>query len=130
MTNEDFEQIYYPKYRVEIAKLANKLIGSSMPDLVPDLVQEGMICLWKLDLKGVSNEDSYIRQAVKFTMIDYLRKLPRDSSRQAITDSGGNVGQAGDDFNRIAGSEYIDYTYNGCSPATLDDTLKWVDDDN
>lgn len=42
-------------------------------------MQEGTWRLKELRLDGVkSNPDAYIRQAVKFAMIDHLRKLHQD----------------------------------------------------
>lgn len=75
MTNKQFEK-YYQKYYIErkiIQRIARKFcLGNS--ELYKDLVQEGLIRLWELDpSKATSNPDSYIRQAIKFSMVDYLR---------------------------------------------------------
>lgn len=74
MTNEQFEQKYYPKYAAVIRAIARK-VGQKNDSLVEDLEQEGAIALWQLDVsKAKDNEDSYIRQAIKFRMIDFVRK--------------------------------------------------------
>ena len=75
MTDEQFNKVYYPKYLSAITGIARKL-GGRDDALVEDLVQEGLTALWLLDLKKVaSNEDAYIRQSVKFKMIDSLRRF-------------------------------------------------------
>lgn len=70
MTFDDLEQ----KYRRIIRAIAVKL-GHRFPGVLPDLEQEGRIALWKLNLTTVTtNEDSYIRNAIRNRMIDYLRR--------------------------------------------------------
>jgi len=74
MKKEEFETVYYPRYRTVITAIARKLARSD-DDLVQDLHQVGAIALFRLDVsKSLSNPDSWIRQAVKFKMIDFLRK--------------------------------------------------------
>ena len=74
MTNEDFEGHYYPKYNTVIRAIARKLAQTN-DTLAEDLYQEGLIALWKCDpRRSKDNEDAYIRQAVKFRMIDMLRR--------------------------------------------------------
>ena len=59
--------------------IAHKLAGRDAT-LVEDLVQVGHLALLSLDLrKAKRNTDAYIRQSMKFRMIDHLRKMrPRD----------------------------------------------------
>lgn len=65
---------YYAKYKTVITAIARKL-GGSDDDLVDDLVQEGCIALLALDPeKATSNEDAWIRQALKYRMVDALRR--------------------------------------------------------
>jgi DNA-directed RNA polymerase specialized sigma subunit len=74
MTNEEFEKIYYPKYAKLIRALARKRAKRDEA-LYEDLEQVGRIALWNLDpSKAKTNEDAWIRQAIKFKMIDHLRK--------------------------------------------------------
>jgi DNA-directed RNA polymerase specialized sigma24 family protein len=74
LTNEAFEQIYYPRYESVIRAIARK-VGQRNEALIEDLYQEGLIALWDLDpAQAARNEDAYIRQAVKFRMIDYMRR--------------------------------------------------------
>lgn len=74
MTNREFEEVYYPKYKDAIAALARRFEHTDA-SLVEDLEQEGAIALWSLDLRRVKkNEASYIKQAVAFRMVDFLRK--------------------------------------------------------
>jgi len=69
----DFEA-YYARYRDTITAIARKLAGTD-DDLVADLEQEGVIALWKLNpARATKNRDAWIRQAIKFRMVDYLRK--------------------------------------------------------
>lgn len=74
MTNEEFESIYYPKYSAVIRAIARKLAQKN-DALMEDLVSEGMIALWKVEpSKARDNPDAFIRQAIKFRMIDWMRK--------------------------------------------------------
>ena len=74
MTNQEFEQLYYPKYNTVIRAIARKLAQTN-DTLAEDLYQEGLIALWKCDpRKAKDNLDAFIRQAVKFRMIDCLRR--------------------------------------------------------
>lgn len=74
MTESEFNVLYeelYVKRRV-IQAMARKLAKND-PDLYDDLVQIGLFTLWRLDVtKAKSNRDSWIRQAMKFKMIDHL----------------------------------------------------------
>jgi len=81
MNNAMFNR-YYEKYFVvdkSIQRLARKLAKNDRA-LYEDLVQVGLIALWKLNPKNaVRNEDAWIRQALKRRMIDFLRKdRPKD----------------------------------------------------
>lgn len=74
-TNPYFEE-HYKIYFIErklIQRIARKLsLGNE--DLYEELVQEGLIRLWTLDpTRATSNLDSFIRQAIKFGLIDFLR---------------------------------------------------------
>jgi DNA-directed RNA polymerase specialized sigma24 family protein len=74
MTNEEFETIYLPKYDLTIRAIARKLAQTN-DTLSEDLYQEGLIALWSCTPnRARDNPDAYIRQAIKFRMIDYLRK--------------------------------------------------------
>src|SRR5512140_1419324 len=74
MTNEDFEQHYYPKYR-SVSRPISRKHAMTNDSLVEALYQEGLIALWSCNPKQArDNPDAFIRQAVKFRMIDFLRK--------------------------------------------------------
>lgn len=74
MTNTEFEKVYYPKYESVIKAIARK-IAHRNDALMDDLIAEGMIALWKLEpSKAKDNPDAYIRQAIKFRMIDWMRR--------------------------------------------------------
>lgn len=74
MTNTEFEKVYYPKYESVIKAIARK-IAHRNDALMDDLISEGMIALWKLEpTKAKDNPDAYIRQAIKFRMIDWMRR--------------------------------------------------------
>lgn len=66
-------QVLLDRYAPAIRRLARKY-GKADDDLVEDLQQVGRITLWELDLDKVkSNEDAFVRQAIKYRMIDWLR---------------------------------------------------------
>lgn len=93
MTHADFEQVYYPKYAAVIESIAYKLANHN-DTLAQDLVQEGLIALWQCDPEQArSNQDAYIRQAVKFRMIDFLRrqKLSEQESLETHLDNGRQI---------------------------------------
>jgi DNA-directed RNA polymerase specialized sigma24 family protein len=74
MTNEEFEATYYPKYKSVIRAIARKLAMTN-DALVEDLYQEGLVALWNCQPRlARDNPDAFIRQSVKFRMIDFLRK--------------------------------------------------------
>ena len=74
MTNEEFENTYLPKYDLVIRAIARKLAQTN-DTLAEDLYQEGLIALWNCKPhRARDNPDAYIRQALKFRMIDYLRR--------------------------------------------------------
>lgn len=74
MTNDEFERIYLPKYELVIRAIARKLAQTN-DTLAEDLYQEGLIALWNCTPnRARDNPDAYIRQALKFRMIDYLRR--------------------------------------------------------
>lgn len=74
MTNTEFERTYLPKYNSAIRAIARKLAQTN-DTLAEELYQEGIIALWRCDLKKIqTDEDAYIRQTVKFRMIDFLRR--------------------------------------------------------
>ena len=97
MTNAQFETIY-PKYADVIRAIARKLSGGS-ERLLDDLEQVGVIALWRCNPeKATTNPDSYIRQAIKFRMIDLLRKeapLRFDSLDELLENGQLMDGQAG-----------------------------------
>jgi DNA-directed RNA polymerase specialized sigma24 family protein len=101
MTNDEFEQVYFPKYDLTIRAISRKL-GQTNDTLVEDLYQEGMIALWNCDPRRArENQDAYIRQAIKFRMIDFLRKeriseiesleARLEKGEQLMLDSAGNL---------------------------------------
>lgn len=74
MRTVTFER-YYRKYRWYIRSQANTLSRDDHM-LAEDLEQEGMTALWQLDLRTVrKNEDAFIRQLVKYKMIDAVRRF-------------------------------------------------------
>jgi DNA-directed RNA polymerase specialized sigma24 family protein len=92
VTKRQFQR-YYDIYRTSIAAIARKL-GGRDDDLVADLEQEGALALWLLDLRAVSsNEDAYVRQCLKFRMIDHLRRYNPSAydSLDAQLESGAQV---------------------------------------
>ena len=87
--------VRYARYRTVIIAIARKLARDN-DDLVDDLCQEGAVCLWKLDFsKARTNPDSMARQAIKFRMIDYLRRndLRRMESLDRRMESGDQLEQ-------------------------------------
>ena len=73
MTHDVFERILV-QYGPIIAAIARKLAGRD-EYLVEELVQEGRISLWGLKLSRVrKNKDSYVRNAIRFRMVDHLRR--------------------------------------------------------
>jgi RNA polymerase sigma factor (sigma-70 family) len=73
MTGAEFDQ-YYQKYKDIIRAIARKLARQN-DALVDDLTQEGLIALSRCHPeRAIAKPDAYIRQSVKFRMIDYLRK--------------------------------------------------------
>ncbi len=92
MTDEQFK-VYYARYRGVIASIARKLARRD-EELYQDLKQEGLFALFRLNLAKVRvNEDAWIRQAVKFRMVDFLRKMnPRMyESLQAHLENGSQI---------------------------------------
>jgi DNA-directed RNA polymerase specialized sigma24 family protein len=74
MTTEEFETFYFPKYDLTIRAIARKLAHTN-DTLAEDLYQEGLVALWNcVPERARDNRDAYIRQSVKFRMIDYLRR--------------------------------------------------------
>lgn len=69
-------QKYYEKYYVKnktIQRIARKLAMGD-EELYHDLVQEGLMRLHILNpKKATKNPDAYIRQCMKFAMVDFLR---------------------------------------------------------
>lgn len=74
MDEREFMEYYEGRgYRRVIKAIARKLTWR-FPDLEEDLEQEGAIALWRLDLsRATTNPDAWIRQAIKFRMVDFLR---------------------------------------------------------
>jgi DNA-directed RNA polymerase specialized sigma24 family protein len=90
MTNQEFEEFYWPKYDAAIRAIARKLAQTN-DSLAEDLYQEGLIALWECDpSRAKTNLDAFIRQAIKFRMIDYLRRerLKVTESLDSYIDSG------------------------------------------
>lgn len=76
MTEKEFEfyyALYYVKLRV-IQRIARKLALND-EELGQDLIQEGLMRLSRLNPEKANiNTDAWIRQSIKFAMVDYLRK--------------------------------------------------------
>lgn len=76
MTNDEFS-FYYDLYYVKllvVQRIARKL-ATDDEELYQDLVQVGLIRLSKLvPSKATTNTDAWIRQSMKYAMVDYLRK--------------------------------------------------------
>lgn len=73
MRRKEFDK-YYARYCNIITAIARKY-GGRDDDLVADLTQEGALALWHVDPRiATSNFDAMARQAIKFRMIDYLRR--------------------------------------------------------
>lgn len=90
MTKEQFETVYYPKYRQVIVAIARRLAKADY-DLFTDLCQEGYIALWRCNPeKAKRSVDTYVHQSVKYRMIDYLRKHDRAQhlSLDSLAESG------------------------------------------
>lgn len=98
--NEKTFAKYYHTYYVDkriIQRIARKLAKNNQA-LYAELVQIGLITLWKLDPKRATvNEDSWIRQALKNRMIDFLRqefkKYPKIQSLDIMLESGDQLEQ-------------------------------------
>lgn len=77
MMNEAMFHKYYNRYYIKgrvIQRLARKLAKNDRA-LYEELVQIGLISLWKLNPKKArTNEDAWIRQALVNRMTDFLRK--------------------------------------------------------
>lgn len=103
MTNEEFNEVYYPKYSSVIKAIARKLSNTN-DALLEDLYQEGLVALWLCNPKEATrNKDAYIRQAVKFRMIDYLRreKLANQDSLDQHLEGGRQVARNPDGTTRL-----------------------------
>jgi DNA-directed RNA polymerase specialized sigma24 family protein len=103
MTHDEFNEVYYPKYNSVIRAIARKLANTN-DTLAEDLYQEGLLALWLCNPKGAQrNKDAYIRQAVKFRMIDYLRKekLMSQESLDYHLESGRQIIRGADGATRI-----------------------------
>jgi RNA polymerase sigma factor (sigma-70 family) len=76
MNHQDFDfyyQLYFVKLRL-VQRIARKLARED-DELAEDLIQEGLLKLSKLNPdKAKVNTDAWIRQSLKFAMVDYLRK--------------------------------------------------------
>lgn len=76
MNNKEFDR-YYKIYYIDkklIQRIARKLSFGD-EELYNDLAQEGLWRLKNLEPeKAVRNKDAWIRQAIKFALIDYLRR--------------------------------------------------------
>lgn len=101
MTNDEFEQFYYPTYDRVIRAIARKLAQTN-DTLAEDLYQEGLIALWQCNpSRAKDNPDAYVRQAIKFRMIDALRReriystesleARLERGEQLVMDAGGGL---------------------------------------
>jgi RNA polymerase sigma factor (sigma-70 family) len=101
VTDAEYNALY-ATYQSAIKAIARKY-GNTDEGLVEDLEQEGMICLWKLDIsKATVNPDSYVRNALRNRMIDFLRRenpLRHDSLDQRLSD--------GEDIERLPDGKLI-----------------------
>jgi DNA-directed RNA polymerase specialized sigma24 family protein len=74
MTEKEFNEVYYPRYLEDIRNIARKYAKTDN-DLFEDLLQEGLLALFRCDIATVrSNESAFVRQAVKFRIVDFLRR--------------------------------------------------------
>lgn len=78
MTNEQFEQVYYPRYRNVIEAIARRYARDEH-DLHDDLVSAGTIGLLGLEPSRArpGHEDAYLRNGIRNKIIDFLRWLNR-----------------------------------------------------
>lgn len=85
VNHRDFNRLY-PKYRPVIQAIARKLVGAD-DEMVRDLEQEGAFALYQLDLSRVmTNQDAWIRKAIRNRQIDYLRRHKPTSVRMESLD--------------------------------------------
>jgi DNA-directed RNA polymerase specialized sigma24 family protein len=121
MTNDEFEKVYFPKYDLTIRAISRKL-GQTNDTLVEDLYQEGMIALWNCDpQRARDNPDAYIRQAIKFRMIDFLRRervseiesldARLENGEQLTLDPAGDLGLVARRVPRLRGNQWLDATF-------------------
>lgn len=121
MTNEQFDQ-YYVRYGTVIRAIARK-VAQHNTAVYDDLVQEGAIALWLCTPeKARDNEDAFIRQAVKFRMIDYLRKMKPKRFR-SLTQAIENGAQLVRD--EATGELHLSESTRGRCPAA-DATCEWA----
>lgn len=96
MNAAQFDQ-YYKRYANVIKAIARKLARRDQ-ELHDDLVQEGYILLWRMDLSRVKdNEDAWIRQACYNRMVSFLRPERRrmHESLDSLVDRGAQVVEDG-----------------------------------
>ncbi len=107
MTNEQFDDVYLPKYNRSIVAIARK-IAAADENLYTELVQVGRIALWKFNIDAVrTNEQGCVNSHLRNRMIDFVRSergrsraiaLDDDSFRPKIDmlyiDEAGNVTEA------------------------------------
>lgn len=80
MTKEQFETEYYPRYQAMIVAIARRLARTDH-DLFGDLCQEGALALWRCNPERANRSvDTYISQAIKYRMIDYLRRHNKENT--------------------------------------------------
>ena len=98
MTEDEFNDIYYPRYYDDIRSIARKYARKDS-DLFEDLLQEGLLALFRCNISTVkTNESAFVRQAVKFRMVDFLRriKLSRHESLDMHLQSGRQIAKDAD----------------------------------
>jgi DNA-directed RNA polymerase specialized sigma subunit len=75
MTEKEFNETYYPRYHEDIRSIARKYARTDN-DLFDDLLQEGLQALFRCNMATVkTNESAFVRQAVKFRIVDFLRRM-------------------------------------------------------
>lgn len=95
MDDKRFNEVYLPRYRPVIEALARK-VGRRNHELVEDLVQTGLIALWKLDPERAhKNEDAWIRTLLYNKMISVYRREKRrtNESLEVMLDRGAQVAE-------------------------------------
>jgi DNA-directed RNA polymerase specialized sigma24 family protein len=103
MTNEQFERKYYPLYESDLMAIARRFARTD-DDLYEDLLQEARLTLLRFEPAKVhTNERACIRQAVRNSIIDWLRvqRFDQFESLNARLAQGDQVSQDADGVIRL-----------------------------